>query len=511
MSDEITNNEEINLENYDYENLIENVSIQELSRFYSIILSEIENKKKNILTPIEYTGEREPVYNVYGDTYIKIEGLIKELPEINKEHYKDSVIEIENLLLNLIGKLFPKKTDSLFTVELINYTRNNSMNVALRVKQETVSDYIQYLKDKAKTIGQNHLQQESFGENVSSATPHSISDEAEKIKETHFGVGDDLSGLGKLEGVDKLAKSIKKLNNPLGMGNSFKPIQIDLGLGSKFAELQMGQLAKSIRDLNKPSWLGDLSEHMHEELLGYNVPSATPRDIHNEIDVIKNTQSEMKSKLDTLDTESIQNITNEARDSLENVKKLEEETKEKSEKITTDYENFAKQYFIKDFNEKSTKLEEECKCYFWCYVAMIGANIAIVVGINLRVVPQIIENPSIVERLGVGFLVTTPILIMLLWLTRYFNRRVHELIHLKEEYEHKYITMLVFDTFKEKVEVYGKKAEYEYLMKVIDTITKNPTGCLTKQKADNIPTNEIAELIKAIQPFATQQGKQDGE
>ncbi len=47
--------------------------------------------------------------------YVTLERLVNELKDVNLELQIESIIEIEKLLVQLISKLFPRKTDSIFT------------------------------------------------------------------------------------------------------------------------------------------------------------------------------------------------------------------------------------------------------------------------------------------------------------------------------------------------------------------------------------------------------------
>ncbi len=46
-------------------------------------------------------------------------------------------------------------------------------------------------------------------------------------------------------------------------------------------------------------------------------------------------------------------------------------------------------------------------------------------------------------------------------------------------------------------------------MSVIKRITETPTDCLSRKKSDSIPAKEIAELMRAVQPFTQQGGRND--
>ena len=83
------------------------------------------------------------------------------------------------------------------------------------------------------------------------------------------------------------------------------------------------------------------------------------------------------------------------------------------------------------------------------------------------------------------------------WGARFFNRRIHESVHLAEEYSHRATLLDMFETLKNSVD--DKDHQKEILNKIITALTENPTECLNKKKADKIPT-ELIELAKILNP-----------
>ena len=81
------------------------------------------------------------------------------------------------------------------------------------------------------------------------------------------------------------------------------------------------------------------------------------------------------------------------------------------------------------------------------------------------------------------------------WGARFFNRRVHESVHLAEEYSHRATLLDMFEILKNSVD--DKDHQKEILNKIITALTENPTECLNKKKADKIPT-ELIELAKIL-------------
>ena len=215
---------------------------------------------------------------------------------------------------------------------------------------------------------------------------------------------------------------------------------------------------------------------------------------------------DIKSKLEEL--EDLYNINNIGELTVALIAKktaldtLFDETSETAKKMTGDYETLTKQWVVQDFKSKADELEKQREGYAKWYVGMIFISIGIIIVcvlLNIFGLPKFFGKPlTFWEHFSTGVLLTTPVVATLFWLTRYFNRRVHELIHLKEDYEHKYLAMLVFDGFKETVKSYDENAAHEYLMKVISTITENPTHCLSRKKTDKSPMTEAIELVKSV-------------
>ena len=204
-------------------------------------------------------------------------------------------------------------------------------------------------------------------------------------------------------------------------------------------------------------------------------------------------------------TKNLELLTSEIESTKTKIDELYKDTEETSKKISEDYTTFTKQWVVKDLKTKADNLETQREFYAQWYTWMIIIDIAVVIGcvaLNMWGLPKLFnaETLSFWQHFSAGVLLTAPLLTIILWLTRYFNRRVHECVHLKEDYENKYLTMLVFDGFKDKISAYGDKAIYEYIMKVISRITENPTNCLSRHKSDMIPATEVSEIIKSILP-----------
>ncbi len=91
---------------------------------------------------------------------------------------------------------------------------------------------------------------------------------------------------------------------------------------------------------------------------------------------------------------------------------------------------------------------------------------------------------------------------LLLWIARYFNRRVHEDNHLKEEYEHRQILFNVFAGYSNSIISLSKNDTtplLDLIVKTSNTINKSPANSLNRKKGDNIPVTEVLEIIERIQ------------
>jgi hypothetical protein len=99
------------------------------------------------------------------------------------------------------------------------------------------------------------------------------------------------------------------------------------------------------------------------------------------------------------------------------------------------------------------------------------------------------------ENFAVQSMRFSPMFILLVWGTRYFNRRIHETVHLIEEYEHKAIVLRSFEPYSERIQKLGNpEILAKYTEKVSHIITESPTNCLTRKKTDKLPI----ELIQAL-------------
>ena len=157
----------------------------------------------------------------------------------------------------------------------------------------------------------------------------------------------------------------------------------------------------------------------------------------------------------------------------------------------------------KYFEEKTKELETEKIAFEEKFKEMI--YLSIIVLITATMITLVLSTGKPLQEIALQGLVTTsPIMILLLWLTKYYNRRLHETIHLIEEYKHKSIVLYSFTAYSAQLKILGgddKTPLLDYTQKVSTTINQSPTHALTRKKTDKIPTGEIVELLNAMHPL----------
>lgn len=100
-------------------------------------------------------------------------------------------------------------------------------------------------------------------------------------------------------------------------------------------------------------------------------------------------------------------------------------------------------------------------------------------------------------------IVLSTILILCLWLTRYYNRRLHEIIHIREDYKHKSIVFGIFTSHGKDIRELSDNdpsALIDFIKQVSNTLNKNPADSLNKKKGDKLPVDDLAELANALRP-----------
>lgn len=151
-----------------------------------------------------------------------------------------------------------------------------------------------------------------------------------------------------------------------------------------------------------------------------------------------------------------------------------------------------------NYNDKIRELNKSHRIYHITFIGMIIVDIICVISIFLLNVYVFKENnDSIFYNIRVSIL-SISILGLLFWLTKYFNRRTHEIIHLIEEYEHKFLVINSFITYSKELERLSESKNNflaDYISKVSSTINKSPASNLNKRKSDNTPIEDLTELL----------------
>ena len=146
--------------------------------------------------------------------------------------------------------------------------------------------------------------------------------------------------------------------------------------------------------------------------------------------------------------------------------------------------------------KKPVKIFGFIQC-FWILLILIVVGL-LVAGNELS------ENPTWLD-VAIHSIKYSPALILSVWGVRYFNRRIHETVHLIEEYENKAIILMSFESYSERLKVLGgtdQAALLKYTEKVSHIITESPTYALHRKKTDKIP-------IELLQLFTSYQNKSE--
>ncbi|MCZ9955859.1 hypothetical protein [Brachyspira hyodysenteriae] len=110
-------------------------------------------------------------------------------------------------------------------------------------------------------------------------------------------------------------------------------------------------------------------------------------------------------------------------------------------------------------------------------VLLLGLNLFHPNFVDLKIIQNI--------KIGLSSLFISGILF---WVTKYYNRRIHETVQLIEDYQHKSLVLKSFNSYSKEIERLSKdNPEFllDYLRKVSSTINRSPALDLNKRKADN--------------------------
>lgn len=200
-----------------------------------------------------------------------------------------------------------------------------------------------------------------------------------------------------------------------------------------------------------------------------------------------------------------------------------EDAEEKLKSFDERYNSFDTLYtsLEKKYQEKLQPLEEKLKIQEWSgfYKEKIGnlnktnfenkfhisvcINIGIVIlGIVIQFIPNIwnITLPDLLRIiLGVSFF---SISLFMLWITRYYNRRLHEVIHFIEEYDHRRIVLDMYQFFKDDL---GTDTVILH-----NLIISSPSKILEKKnKNDATPIDDLTKIGSLLKDLSSISNKKE--
>ena len=191
-------------------------------------------------------------------------------------------------------------------------------------------------------------------------------------------------------------------------------------------------------------------------------------------------------------------------ESKENIKTIESDIQDRYELLKKQYAHLENDALAGHYQTKANKLEKQLYYgdswwkvgYILLFWAMLLLDIVIIFVFSFLGFGEMGQTYTYFwENFAVQSMRFSPMFILLVWGTRYFNRRIHETIHLIEEYEHKAIVLRSFEPYSERIQKLGNpEILAKYTEKVSHIITESPTNCLTRKKTDKLPI----ELIQAL-------------
>ena len=229
-------------------------------------------------------------------------------------------------------------------------------------------------------------------------------------------------------------------------------------------------------------------------------------------------QSQIKELQELKDTKKISQVLSQANkksneittlitgveESKENIKTIESDIQARYELLKEQYAHLENDALAGHYQTKADKLETQLNGgnswweigYIKLFWAMLVIDIVLIFAFSFLGFGEMGQTDAYFwENFAVQSMRFSPMFILLVWGTRYFNRRIHETIHLIEEYEHKAIVLRSFEPYSERIQKLGNpEILAKYTEKVSHIITESPTNCLTRKKTDKLPI----ELIQAL-------------
>ena len=169
--------------------------------------------------------------------------------------------------------------------------------------------------------------------------------------------------------------------------------------------------------------------------------------------------------------------------------------KEELEKLQTPETilKFQQKQLSQIYKDKANELTQSNK-KFICYFLIISGGYMLLLAL-LFFIHDLPSNEELFAFIITKTTLTITFSLLVFWVARFFNRRIHENVHLIEEYQHRALLLETFDILTQSVNTNEHKKEI--LDKVILTLLKNPTYCLSRKKTDKVPT-EIIETPKSF-------------
>ena len=198
----------------------------------------------------------------------------------------------------------------------------------------------------------------------------------------------------------------------------------------------------------------------------------------------------------------------ELKNKLDNVNAVYDKIKQQEEKINSIHNDIiTKNTAIINselaayFNQKVNDLEKNLNKFSKTFIFMVIVDIISIIGLFcLNMSLTNFKNDNIFFDIRISIL-SIGIIGLLLWITKYFNRRTHETVQLKEDYEHKSLVLSSFLSYSkelEKLSETDKQFLLDYISKVSSTINKSPASNLNKRKGDNTPIEDLSELLSHL-------------
>ena len=147
------------------------------------------------------------------------------------------------------------------------------------------------------------------------------------------------------------------------------------------------------------------------------------------------------------------------------------------------------------FKLKVTDLKTELKGFENWFKWILIINIVFI--IIMIVIQALMTDLAIEIRIFLSVSMVSVSLI-LFWLARYYNRRMHETIQLKEEYEHKELVLNSSAAYSINLQGYDKELQHDFVKKISEIITHSPASNMNKKKIDPTPIDDLEKIVHMV-------------